>query len=442
MLKPPSQAVGQRSDRSAHLNSTTFFAACSILAAFCLCGIAYLDPQADSWGLGGTRFAVTGLLILGGLLLLIEGSGFRTLANRKIWALLIFFTWEAVGSILWIEAFGGQFGSSYLTRAVNGFAVLAGVTAAGNSKLLSWICRYLVRIWLPIAFLITALLTLHSFGYFLPSQRQVYHVEFVVAVAVMSFFFNSRGWVGARLFLAFICVLNAILAGKSTFYLLAIVVLLMGFGGPVMARLRQFMLRSTTKARVTIGLLVAPLFLTVATIGITVIGWIVAERSTRYEYDPRRISYALRWDQFLEDPFFGKLFIDTTDVGRYIGMKSVPSHNDLLDILAAGGIVAFLLFLVPVASAIVGKAGQIIASRPANAFRYSDFLWYFLIFYAMSAMGNPFLAEPVFAGPIWFAVGAMLVRNQSFAESDSGEVALKRSGIYQPPTDSVYRPPQ
>lgn len=410
------------------------------MAAFLVCGLAYLDPQADSWGLGGIRFAVTGLLILGGLLLLIEGSGFRSLSNRKVWALLAFFIWEAIGSILWIETFGGQFGSSYLTRAVNGFAVIAGVLAASNANLLSWICRNMVRIWLPVAFLITALLTIHSFGYFLPLQRQIYHVEFVVAVSVLSFFFNSKGWVGARLFLAFICILNAFLAGKSTFYLLAIVVLLMGFGGPMMARLRQFMLNSNAKARVTIGLLIAPIFLTVLAIGITAIGWIVAERSTRYEYDPRRISYSLRWDQFLEDPIFGKLFIDTTDVGRYIGMKNVPSHNDLLDILAAGGVIGLLLFLIPVASAIIGKAGQTIVSRPAKAFRYSDFLWYFLVFYAISAMGNPFLAEPVFAGPIWFAVGAMLVRNQKFAEIEADEFTRKPSSGFNRPAASSHPP--
>lgn len=434
-MHPHAPASGAGGVTYAPLSGITQFGAFAILAAFGICALAYLDPQANSWGLGGIRFAVTGLFIAGGLLLLIEGAGSRAFSNHKLWALLIFFTWEAVGSVLWIEAFGGQFGSSYLTRAANGFAIIAGVTAASNPALLSWICRNAMRIWLAAALIIAALLTIHSVGFFLPLQRQVYHVEFVVAVAVLSFFVNSRGWVGARLFLTFICILNGFLAGKSTFYLLAIVVLLMGFGGPAMARLRQFMLRSTAKARVTIGLLVAPIFLSVMTVGIITIGWIVAERSTRYEYDPRRVSYALRWDQFLEDPILGKLFVDTTDVGRYIGMRNVPSHNDLLDILAAGGIVGFLLFLIPVASAILGKAGQSIISRPSFAFRYSDFLWYFLVFYAISAMGNPFLAEPVFAGPIWFAVGAMLVRNRQFAESES--LATKRHFLTE--RDVSYR---
>lgn len=397
------------------LSGIALSAGISIIIAFAISAIANIDPLGDFWGLGGLKYSVIAFLLIGGVMLIVDGSGTRYLSNRAIIFALAFFTWEIIGSIIWIALYDGEINSSYLTRGIIGFSIIAGTTAAANVPLFRWICHNTLRIWLISSIIIATLLTAHTLGIFLPNQRQVYHVEFVFAVATLSFYFNSKNWVGARMVLVLICIYNAFAAGKSTFYLLAIIVLLMGFGAPAVSRLKAYMLRGTAKARITIGLLIAPIILSILTISISIVGLIVSERSSRYENDFRRMSYNLRLDQFWEDPILGKLFIDTTDVGQRVGLRNVPSHNDLLDILAAGGLVGLILFLIPMASALLGSAGQKAMSSSAGSLRYSDFLWYLLVFYAISAMGNPFLGVPVFAGPIWFAVGALLVRNHQLS---------------------------
>ena len=59
----------------------------------------------------------------------------------------------------------------------------------------------------------------------------------------------------------------------------------------------------------------------------------------------RLITYFQRFTMFLESPIWGTLFMGSPLVD--IGSLRIPSHSDILDILAFGGFLGFFLFLFP-----------------------------------------------------------------------------------------------
>jgi len=373
--------------------------------------VLLLDPHSNSFGLGGVRHVITLLMVLAAALVVFQGGGRRIFSVPLINLLLLLMVLQIGGSILWLLPGGRDPSYSFLGRGLNILSVLGGAAIALEPRCLAWVSRRYLMIFVPVSVIIVLLLTAHSFHLFMGGQRQVYHVEFVYAVSVLTYFATRSSSHMLKFGIAFLCILNGVLAGKSTFYLLAMLSLGCTYGLALLPRLQAMTRRLTRRARQAMLVLLTPGALGVALIALGLVAVIVIQRSTKYEYDPRRVAYALRWEQFTSSPLYGKLFVDTTDIGAYVHLFGVPSHNDLLDLMAEGGILGLLLFLIPVGSAILGSTARQIMTTSGPQLRFANYLWFFLIFYSVAAMGNPFLADPVLAAPIWFAVGALLMQN-------------------------------
>lgn len=136
---------------------------------------------------------------------------------------------------------------------------------------------------------------------------------------------------------------------------------------------------------------------------------IVSERANRYEYDVRRVGFELRWKEFLESPIFGSGFASSSNVADIFGFGSnVPSHNDIMDILAASGVIGIVTFVAIVGTALINRAMRETFLGLSRDLLPIHYFWMVVVFYVGGATGNPFFSEPYMAVPIWFSIGMML----------------------------------
>ncbi|WP_144409279.1 O-antigen ligase family protein [Pseudoxanthomonas suwonensis] len=106
----------------------------------------------------------------------------------------------------------------------------------------------------------------------------------------------------------------------------------------------------------------------------------------------RYFTYLIRWDQFIHSPFFGEAH-RTTEL--FVPDKNfyIPSHSDLLDVLAFTGIVGAAFLLIPLVSTL------------RLSLRSRNYVWAALI----SCITLTFLVNPLLYQPTYLIVLAAVV---------------------------------
>jgi hypothetical protein len=109
--------------------------------------------------------------------------------------------------------------------------------------------------------------------------------------------------------------------------------------------------------------------------------------------DVRNYTYAIRWKEFLAEPFFGGAHSPGTAI--YVGFKKIliPSHSDTLDILAYCGLFGGALVMVPILRRI-----------HLNLRVFNFAMAGLLIAIVATSMVNPFLYQPAFLSILVCAV--------------------------------------
>jgi len=204
--------------------------------------------------------------------------------------------------------------------------------------------RAYVRILLVAATIMGASLIL-NYG-----VRQVYHEEIflVIPIAALLFARTERGfvgWVGVGYFLSM-----AWFSHKYTSYLI---------GALTVAYLALFVALPRLSAQPKLyRITVAYWFFMLAFLAAAVVAYIAIQGSVNLptgnpEY--RLHTYAIAWQRFAESPLWGTLFAveaveKFTPYAIGIAGNRLPTHSDVLDLLANGGLVALLLWTAGLAA--------------------------------------------------------------------------------------------
>lgn len=381
-------------------------------AAFALSLVLCLDPRGDAFGMGSNpilKYVPTMLMVLS-LPFLASGRAIHSgLLIRPILAAMLLFIVEAGGSVYWIVVEHGDLNSSYLGRALNLLAVFPGAIIGLHPVLRNWAARHLVLVSAAVGAIGFAILTLHSLHLILNDRAQVLHVESVILIAGLAYLARRTSSHALTAGVTLLCILNGYLAGKSTFYLLAIVFLAIGFGPEIVHFFKRVTGWETARQRTAMLAILAPIAVSVFVVVAVVVYLIINERSHRYTYDPRRVVYEFRWHQFIESPIYGRFFATSANAADVMNFGvNVPSHNDILDAMAASGVIGTLLILIVMIPAVINRAALRSFTLRGKQFRPIYYFWCVLPFYAVAASGNPFFAEPNLIVPVWFSVGVML----------------------------------
>ena len=125
----------------------------------------------------------------------------------------------------------------------------------------------------------------------------------------------------------------------------------------------------------------------------------------------RLYTYAIRWQEFLDAPIFGAGFYGSPLVSVQRQNLIIPSHSDLLDLLAFGGTVGTLALLLPVLSFVfsIFRLRHMTSERLAALFGYS------LVVMLLIVMAfNPVWLQPKMGGFLWMGFAIMAgVRSRS-----------------------------
>ncbi len=387
------------------------YAALLAVTAFVLALFGSVDHPWNWFGLRTgslTRYLPSALMVLSFLLLVLDGVALKVFRSPIILAALAFTLVELIGSVFYIRL-GGQLDQSYLGRGLNSLTLLTGAAVASNPLLRHWVSKNILACAVVIGFGGVLLLTFHSLDLVLTQFDQVVRVQIVYLMAGVTWISIRYPSVIFRLVIIALMFMNGYLSGKSTHYLVGLTFAGLTFGKQIMDRVIPLFRRSSGQAKKVLLVIMAPGILTFAGVTFFVLYQIIVERASRYEYDVRRIGIELRWKEFLESPLFGTGFASSSNVADIFGFgTNVPSHNDIMDILAGGGLVGITTFLAIVGTALFGRAMRETFLGSSRNLLPIHYFWVVIVFYVGGASGNPFFSEPYMAVPIWFSIGMML----------------------------------
>lgn len=176
-----------------------------------------------------------------------------------------------------------------------------------------------------------------------------FHVEIYLIVPLAIYFFQAleRRWLAWFLTLSLLAV--GVLSHKNTGYLITLYT--MAHIG-VRLYLRGKWNPRDALPRMFLHYLLLVLILAAA----AAVAYVLYNRETylpsgNVEY--RTSTYLMAWDKFLSSPYWGTMYADTPIIEftlYYIGLadNKLPTHSDILDMLAHGGVLGFALFLVAI----------------------------------------------------------------------------------------------
>jgi hypothetical protein len=124
----------------------------------------------------------------------------------------------------------------------------------------------------------------------------------------------------------------------------------------------------------------------------------------------RVITYAIRLGQFIGSPLFGKAWIGTPLIELSPTFRE-PSHSDVLDIAAFGGMVSVLLFCAPLVS-YARRARQDLVIFSERRHWLGAFLLAVLIVFLVEMTFNLIWNQPQLVVHFWLAIGFFAARAQ------------------------------
>ncbi len=149
--------------------------------------------------------------------------------------------------------------------------------------------------------------------------------------------------------------------------------------------------------------------------------------------EARDFLYAYRYAQFLESPWIGTLFVGEQRItGLY--RLIIPAHSNILDLLAMGGILCFLVYLTIVFLSCI--TAWRIGRRPVPGPFFNGYgCLVVLIYVPLSATFNPIWGQIALGLPYWLTVGVVAgtalrlsqSRNTGRARSIPGETVFTPS---------------
>ena len=126
-------------------------------------------------------------------------------------------------------------------------------------------------------------------------------------------------------------------------------------------------------------------------------------------------TYALAWERFVESPLWGTFFTAEavekfTPFAIGIAANRLPTHSDILDILANGGFVAALLWIAGLAAVFrVGYRSVLHPERVDEAMaQYAHTLALMSFAGVFTYAFNPILLQPPMAYLLWTNLGLLL----------------------------------
>jgi hypothetical protein len=377
-----------------------------MLAALSIALLYAIDPNGDSLGANAVpwlKYLPVELAVLAGGFFLLSRPEWPE-RPRSLWALAALALFILGGSSMTVLARHASIEDSFLGRGLGIAAVFPAFLLFRCPGQEDLVRRRLLGVVVPVVVIMAVGLLVWRMGFRFVDEPHIYHEEiFLPVCAALGVFALNRGaarWAGGAV-LWFVGLLSLKYTGMLAGVVVAVLVagLVWRRGGlPAATRLRRVLVIEAVLWTAVLAVSALLLF-----------------RDSLPSGSPavRVFTYAERLSRFMEHPILGSGFVGSPMLSLF--RKSaptnlyIPSHSDILDILAFGGVIAFTLFAGPI----------IVATRRGIRWlptfvRQRDWLGAFAAgtvpVFTAEMLFNPVWNQPNLAVWFWFAVGFLLAR--------------------------------
>ena len=380
-----------------------------LLLSYVFSLIILIDPLDNFWGWESVILIKYLPIILSfvSLVLYLSTVKWWKYFSIELVFILIFMVYITIGSILTLIESPYILGDSFIGR---GICILP-IIPAFILFHLKCETRYFVRSSLGFtiiaASIITLILLFRTLGYGFMYTPHIYHEEIFVTVSIgLLLVITAKKNVSWKYLIGIVFILAGILTKKNTGFLLTLsaVTIYYYFYFSDYTRSKNEIMLSRTFGFLTLILLVS-----LISIILMFFLYLLPSGSPGVRLN----TYLTRWDMFLESPVFGEFFMGTPiiELPSLYHSLFIPSHSDLLDILAFGGGVGFILFYYPITIIIIKSFISI--KHYFLYIKYDNFYLYSLSIVSgyFILMGfNPVWNQPQLATIFWVCVAYLLVK--------------------------------
>jgi O-antigen ligase len=268
---------------------------------------------------------------------------------------------------------------------------------------------FLLMKWLIVVYVLTVVTMLGL----LFAEDHVFHEAIFVAVPAGAYLIFARSFSWWRCLLGLALIASCLFSFKNTTFLLVLTTLV----GCLAVWLPRT-LRGSNPIAVALGVLaIVPAGLA-ACAALVWAWWENRELLPSGNVEYRTEMYGIAWRQFLESPIWGTAFTDSS-VNYFrlfkidLGTQWLPTHSDILDLMAHGGVIALVLWLL-----LVWKLVRMSLDTLRALVRREEGVdlrpWQWMGVLALIQFGamityaiNPILISPVHAYWVWGTLGLM-----------------------------------
>ncbi len=334
--------------------------------------------------------------------------------------------WIVIGSLY--ARMVEQFQASFLNLGLYMSAALAAAVILASSAAPTRLAQAYLRLVVTAAIAMTVILAL-SFGH-----REIYHEQIflVIPIAVacaISPHHRRYTWLACALVLAV-----ALLSRKNTSYLIALLTVIY---------IAVFRWLNTIERAPSIRQLWAHYLAFVAMLAVAGAGCFLLYYREQYlpsgNVEFRSFTYRAAWQQFLESPLWGSAFT-AESIRKFtlytvgIARNRLPTHSDIMDLLANGGLIAIALWLWSYLRVGVFSFRRVLAPRflhypwSGHAHAFAMISLAAVTVYAF----NPILLQPEMAYLTWTTLGFLVgLASSCDPERSAGNIARHFHGASQ-----------
>jgi len=372
-----------------------------LLAALVLATAFAVDPSDTEWGLqrfAPAKYAPAFLATLALPFYWLGARGFP-LATLPFLSVLSFAVFVIAGSVYTIFQYGAELSDSFLGRGLCALPFLPSYMAMYLPTEKRYLERRLAVVLVLAAVVMVVILGLWRLGVRMVDLKHIYHEQCVYFAAVVGAALADP-WAMRRIAL----VVFFSLAAAATIKLTGFAFALIGIGAMFIVELRsRRRMRQPAAAarRLWVATVACATFASVATAAIVYQALLPSGSP-----GVRLVTYSERWELFQSSPLWGQLFVGSPIMR--VGLSVLPSHSDTFDVMAFGGTLGLILFLLPCIVALK----HAILSLPdyvARTARMELAATVFVASFLFELTFNPVLNQAKLALPFWFSVACLVV---------------------------------
>jgi hypothetical protein len=375
------------------------------MIAAAIIGLLYaIDPGNAAWGANDVailKYLPLELAACAAAIFALAGA--RGAVHWTVRCTQLLFGYMAVGSLVTL-AMGAPVEDSFIGRALGLIAVYPAFRMFSSIDETMRFARPYRRAIAASAAAITVMMIVWQAGIHFVDQPHIFHEEVLIPAAAMLLAWISIADVPLRLFAVTLLLGGVLLTMKNTGFLAALACLSL-----LSVMLWRGEARSSRVTRIAVRALLVSVTALAAAAIVVVVLWF-AELLPSGSPRVRLITYTLRLGQFVAAPLWGDGWIGTPLVSLSPSFRE-PSHSDLLDIAAFGGVASLALFLAPLVAFARNARADLVVFAERRHWLGGFFIAVVFVFVIQMAF-NPMWNQPGLVVQFWLAVGFLAARAQ------------------------------